>query len=56
MQRLLSKGTYGMRLREGGEGLLNLHNLIGYRVYPGVQELPADTWMAEPEALVNKHL
>src|SRR6266404_8585138 len=43
MQRLLSKGTYGIRLREGGYGLLNLQNLIGYTVYPGVPELPADT-------------
>jgi hypothetical protein len=49
MQRLLSKGTYGIRLREGGCGLLNLHNLIGYTVYPGVPELPADTWMAKPK-------
>src|SRR6266536_4571043 len=48
MQRLLSKGTYGIRLRGGGYGLLNLQNLIGYTVYPGVPELPADTWMAEP--------
>ena len=48
MQRLLSKGTYGIRLREG-EGLLNLHNLIGYTVYPGVSELPTDTWMAQPK-------
>src|SRR5882724_10107720 len=48
MQRLLSKGTYGIRLREGGYGLLNLQNLIGYTVYPGVPELPADTWMAQP--------
>jgi len=47
MQRLLSKGTYGIRLREGGYGLLNLNNLIGYTVYPGVPELPADTWMAQ---------
>jgi len=50
MQRLLSKGTYGIRLREGGHGLLNLQNLIGYTVYPGVPELPADTWMAQPKA------
>jgi hypothetical protein len=48
MQRLLSRGTYGIRLREGGHGLLNLQNLIGYTVYPGVPELPADTWMAQP--------
>ena len=50
MQRLLSKGTYGIRLREGGYGLLNLQNLIGYTVYPGVPELPGDTWMAQPKA------
>lgn len=50
MQRLLSKGIYGIRLREGGYGLLNLQNLIGYTVYPGVPELPADTWMAQPKA------
>ena len=50
MQRLLSKGTYGIRLREGGHGLLNLQNLIGYTVYPDVPELPADTWMAQPKA------
>jgi hypothetical protein len=49
MQRLLSKGTYGIRLREGGYALLNLQNLIGYTVYPGVSELPADTWMAQPK-------
>ena len=49
MQRFLSKGTYGIRLREGGYGLLNLQNLIGYTVYPGVPELPSDTWMAQPE-------
>src|SRR6266536_2827739 len=50
MQRFLSKGTYGIRLREGGYGLLNLQNLLGYTVYPGVPELPADTWMARPKA------
>jgi len=49
MQRFLSRGTYGIRLREGGHGLLNLQNLIGYTVYPGVPELPADTWMAQPK-------
>ena len=51
MQLLLSNGTYGMRLREGGYGLLNLQNLIGYTVYPGVPELPADTWMAQPRGV-----
>ena len=48
MQRLLSKGTYSIRIREGGHALLNLQNLIGYTVYPGVSQLPADTWMAQP--------
>ena len=51
MQRLLSNGTYGIRLREGGYGLLNLQNLIGYTVYPGVPELSADTWMAQPRGV-----
>ena len=46
MQRLLSYGTYGIRLREDGHGLLNLQNLIGYTVYPGVPEVPSDTWKA----------
>jgi hypothetical protein len=50
MQRLLSKGAYTIRLAEGGQGILNLQNLIGYTVYPGVPEIPADTWMAWPEA------
>jgi hypothetical protein len=47
MRRLLSKGLYSIRLREGGHGLLNLQNLIGYTVYPGVPEVPGDTWMAQ---------
>ena len=50
MQRLLSKGAYSIRLAEGGQGILNLQNLIGYTVYPGVPEIPADTWMALPAA------
>src|SRR5260370_40699911 len=33
MQRLLSKPTYRIRLREGGEGLLNLHIPTAYTVY-----------------------
>jgi hypothetical protein len=47
MQRFLAKGTLGIRLQCGGEGFLNLANLIGYTVYPGVAEVPADTWMAQ---------
>ena len=50
MQRLLSKGAYCIRLREGGIGVLNLQNLIGYTVYPGVPEVPTDTWMAQQRA------
>lgn len=48
MQRLLSGGAYCIRLRHGGIGVLNLQNLIGYTVYPGVPEVPADTWLADP--------
>ena len=51
MRRLLCKGLYSIRLREGGHGLLNLQNLIGYSVYPGVPEVPADTWMAQPKRI-----
>jgi len=47
MQRLLSKGTLGIRLAGGGHGVLNLANLIGYTVYPGVAEVPHDTWIAQ---------
>jgi len=50
MQRLLSKGLYGIRLRGGGYGILNLQNLIGYTVYPGVPEVPTDTWIVERKA------
>jgi hypothetical protein len=50
MQRLLSKGTLVVRLPGGGQSVLNLANLIGYTVYPGVAEVPADTWMAQPRA------
>ena len=46
MQRLLSGGSYGIRLQGGGQGFLNLSNLLGYSVYPGVPEIPNDTWMA----------
>jgi len=51
MQRLLSKGPLCVRLPGGGESVLNLANLISYSVYPGVTEIPADSWMAEPKAL-----
>jgi hypothetical protein len=47
--RLLSKGTLGIRLPGGGLGFVNLANLIGYSVYPGVVEAPMDTWIAQPK-------
>ncbi|PYV62551.1 MAG: hypothetical protein DMG97_40125, partial [Acidobacteria bacterium] len=48
MQFMLSKGAIHMRLRGGGIGVLNLANLAGYTVYPGVAQIPADAWLAEP--------
>ena len=49
MQRLLSKEAYIIRLPQGGHGVINLQNLIGYTVYPGVPEVPADSWVAVPK-------
>jgi hypothetical protein len=54
MQFLLSKSGFHMRLRGGGFGVINLAHLAGYTVYPGVAQVPADTWFAEP--LVDKTL
>ena len=51
MQRLLSGGSYSIRLQGGGHGFLNLSNLVGYTVYPGVPEIPSDSWMAVSVAL-----
>src|SRR6059036_207769 len=48
MQFMLSKGSVHMRLRGGGIGILNLANLVAYAVYPGVAQIPADSWLAEP--------
>jgi hypothetical protein len=48
MNFMLSKGSVHMRLRGGGTGILNLANLAGYTVYPGVSQIPADSWLAEP--------
>jgi hypothetical protein len=48
MQFLLSKGAIHMRLRGGGIGVVNLANLAAYTVYPGVAQVPADSWLAEP--------
>src|SRR6185503_3068316 len=50
MQFLLSKGAIHMRLRGGGIGVVNLANLAGYTVYPGVAQIPADSWLAEPDS------
>ena len=49
MQFMLSKTSVHMRLRGGGIGVLNLANLAGYTVYPGVAQIPADSWLAEPD-------
>jgi len=48
MQFMLSKAAVHMRLRGGGIGVLNLANLVAYAVYPGVAQIPADAWLAEP--------
>jgi hypothetical protein len=47
---LLSNGIFHMRLPCGGVGLVNLANLVSYTVYPGVAQVPADTWLAERTA------
>src|SRR2546427_2228650 len=49
MQFMLSKAAVHMRLRGGGIGVLNLANLAAYTVYPGVAQIPADAWLAEPD-------
>ncbi len=51
MHRLLSGGSYSIRLQGGGQGFLNLSNLLGYTVYPGVPEIPSDSWMAVSSGL-----
>src|SRR5436190_20207454 len=48
MQFMLSKAAVHMRLRGGGIGVVNLANLAGYAVYPGVAQIPGDSWLAEP--------
>ena len=48
VQFMLSKASVHMRLRGGGIGVVNLANLAGYTVYPGVAQIPADSWLAEP--------
>jgi len=51
MHRLLSGGSYSIRLQGGGQGFLHLSNLLGYTVYPGVPEIPSDSWMAVSSGL-----
>lgn len=48
MQFLLSKGGFHMRMPEAGIAIVNLALLAGYTVYPGVAQVPEDTWIAEP--------
>src|SRR6184192_2475877 len=48
MHFMLSKAAVHMRLRGVGIGVLNLANLAAYTVYPGVAQIPADSWLAEP--------
>ena len=48
MRFLLSKTGFHMRLAGGGVGVVNLANLTGYTAYPGVAQIPADSWLAEP--------
>jgi hypothetical protein len=48
MQFLVSKVAIHTRLRGGGIGVLNLANLVSYTVYPGVAQIPGDSWIAEP--------
>jgi hypothetical protein len=50
MRFLLSKTGFHMRLPSGGTALINLANLAGYVVYPGVAQIPSDSWIAEPVA------
>lgn len=47
MRFLLSKTGLHMRLRGGGVGVVNLAQLAGYTVYPGVPQVPSDSWPAE---------
>jgi hypothetical protein len=49
MNFMLSKVSVHMRLPGRGMGVLNLANLTAYTVYPGVAQIPADAWLAEPD-------
>jgi hypothetical protein len=47
MRFLLSKAAFHMRLTGGGVGVVNLAHLTGFTVYPGVVQVPSDSWEAE---------
>jgi hypothetical protein len=49
MRFLLSKTALHMRLAGGGVGVTNLAHLAGFTAYPGVAQVPSDSWEAEPE-------
>ena len=53
MRFLLSKTGFHMRLRGGGVGVVNLAQLSGYTAYPGVAQVPSDSWPAEPLAVTT---
>jgi hypothetical protein len=52
MRFLLSKGGFHVRLRAVGTGVVNLAHVAGFTAYPGLAQVPSDTWFAEP--LLNK--
>jgi hypothetical protein len=54
MRFMLSKAGFHMRLSGGGVSVVNLANLAGYTVYPGVAQIPADAWLAEPTNTANQ--
>jgi len=47
MRFLLSKTGFHTRLPGGGVGVVNLAQLAGYTAYPGVAQVPSDSWNAE---------
>jgi hypothetical protein len=56
MHFMLSKGAIHMRLRGRGTGVVNLANLVGYTVYPGLAQIPSDSWLAEPVCPQARHV
>ena len=43
---LLSSPALYFRLRQGGNGILNLANMVRFTTYPGPDRTPADAWPA----------